>query len=664
MSRRKLTYKLCKEVALKYNHKSELRLNDDSVYVRIIEKKWLELLSHMTKPVNKNIIWTHEKCKEEILKLKYYNELQGTVLYNVIKKNGWVDELTGHLIKVCRKPFTKEEIFEESLRYQTRNDFRVGSPGAYGAARRLNIMGEVTKHMGKSKCEKQYTKEEILNSAKKYNNQKDWYNNEPPIFRCAAGYNKKNSSNEDKEFWNSCVEHMEFIFKPNGWWTLERCKEEAMKYSTKKEFRDKSHAYDVIIKNGWWDELCGHITSNRKRNGYWTYEICKETALKYNDRDELSKKEGACYSIITKSGWLELISHIEKKTTLFNRFIYAFEFPDNHVYVGLTYNLNKRKSDHLTTEKRVSPVVEHMKKTGLNYTFKNVFGEPFPKDVAGEMEKRALQNYTEKGWIPLNKAKPGGLGGMKLLWSLEKIREELKGVKTLSEAKKKIPPHAFYNIRKYGWWDEICSQLIIDVRTIWTLETATKELEKYKTRSEVRNNAYGLYKFISKNNLLHLVPKPQRKFLLKDKYTKEEVYEKCLRFSKCEDIMKSDREYYTCAKNNGWWEDIVELIKKKRGIKSKYSYEECLNTALKYQDKSIFKKENSGMYGVMMKIGWWKEMSKHMKKRPNRVESYTHEMVKQLSVKCTKRGEFKKKYSGAYKYVKRHGLMDELFPIK
>ena len=110
-----------------------------------------------------------------------------------------------------------------------------------------------------------------------------------------------------KKGWTELTKHLEYRFKPNGYWTYERCTEESKKYSTYKEFRENSHAYNVIIKNGWWDELCGHLTTNKKSTGYWTYENCKKTALKYNNRKELCKNEGACYSKIKKNGWNELL---------------------------------------------------------------------------------------------------------------------------------------------------------------------------------------------------------------------------------------------------------------------------------------------------------------------------------------------------------------------
>lgn len=564
------------------------------------------------------------------------------------------------------RKWTYEKIKEESLKYTTRNDFRLGSSGAHSAARKMGIMSEVTEHMGKSKCERQYTKEEILKSARKYKNQRDWKDNEVSIFRCAQGYKKPNKSKEEMEFWFECISHMEYIFKPNGYWTYERCKEVSKKFKTLKELREDTQHHEVyqrIYKNGW-TELLSHMEHSKKPDGYWTYENCRKTALKYDDRGELSKNEGACYSTITKNNWYELISHIPKKSSSFKRYIYAFEFPDNHVYVGLTHNLNKRKFNHLNDYRGTSPVFKHIKETGLDYEFKVVFDEPFHKDVASEMEGKVLDDYISRGWVPLNKAKPGALGGSRKIWTYEKIKEVLKGIETITEAKNKLPNHVFPIIRENGWVGDFIKPLIDDSgRIMWTVELALEKVKEYSVRKELQRDFPGLHKFLFKNGLIDLIPKtkPRKKHLLKDKYTKEEVYEYCLKFPNAEDIKNTNREYYTCAKKNGWWDDIVQLVKKKRGIKSKYSYEDCLTTTLSYKHKSDFQEENSGMFKVILKNGWWEEMSKHMVPKPR--DRYSMEEILEICKGFKTRSSLCDSKPGVYKYIKRHNLIDELFPI-
>jgi predicted GIY-YIG superfamily endonuclease len=680
MGPRKLTYELCKEVISKYETYTELYKNDISIIMKVKQKKWDELLSHFG-PIysNKNPKWTYERCKEEVSKFTYLSELQGTSVSHALVREGWFDELTSHLIRTQRKPYTIEEVLNESIKYKTRDNFRVGSAGAYNAAKRLNIMLEATKHMGKSPNEKQYTKEETLESARRYKYQRDWKNSERSIYNSAKAYDNPNNP-EKREFWLECISHMDYIYKPNGYWTYERCVEISKKFKTRKDFREDSEfgvVYDRIKINKW-DELLSHLEYLRKPKGYWTYEKCKEVALKYEYLSDFYNEYGTALIKIRKNKWTELISHLKHKSTNQSRYIYAFEFPDNHVYVGLTYNLEKRLSDHLTTKRAKSPVLAHKEKTGLDFVYKKVYEEKFHKDIAGEMENRAMVYYKNNGWVLLNKAKAGGLGSDKIKWSYEKIKQVLNDVKTLTEARNILPQHVFTVIRKKGWWDDFITPLVNDTgRVKWTVELAMEEIKKYKTRREIQLNANGLYKFLSANDLLKHIPTVDSWFntiKVKDMFTKEEVYEFFLQFNSGEKARKNNHSYYTCAKENNWLKDITRLLKEKRGpvkIKKRkgvptiqYTKEMCIERALNYIHKSEFTKENGGMYSACIKNGWWEDVSKHMVKKPNRVETYTHEKVKELSIGLKHRSEFQEKYSGAFKYASKHGLLDELFPVK
>ena len=65
---------------------------------------------------------TYEECKEAVSKLTYHNELQGTSLISVMKKNGWWDDLTSNLIRVRNdEGFSKEEIQKEGIDKVSKN---------------------------------------------------------------------------------------------------------------------------------------------------------------------------------------------------------------------------------------------------------------------------------------------------------------------------------------------------------------------------------------------------------------------------------------------------------------------------------------------------------------------------------------------------------------
>ncbi len=71
--------------------------------------------------------------------------------------------------------------------------------------------------------------------------------------------------------------------KSNGYWTKERCAEEALKYKTKTEFRKGSPgAESASIKNGWVDAVCGHMLSPQYPKGHWqSFDNCRLESLKY-----------------------------------------------------------------------------------------------------------------------------------------------------------------------------------------------------------------------------------------------------------------------------------------------------------------------------------------------------------------------------------------------
>ena len=94
-------------------------------------------------------------------------------------------------------------------------------------------------------------------------------------------------------------------------WTKEKCLEESLKYDNKKDFRKNyGTAYAVSIKNKWM-EIFSHMIEKKNPNGYWTKEKCLEEALKYNTRSSFQKSCGVAYRKCRINKWLDEI-FIEK----------------------------------------------------------------------------------------------------------------------------------------------------------------------------------------------------------------------------------------------------------------------------------------------------------------------------------------------------------------
>ena len=77
--------------------------------------------------------------------------------------------------------------------------------------------------------------------------------------------------------------------KENKKWNKEKCLIEALKYGSRGEFRKYSgSAYGRALKEKWMDEICVHMIFIKYPKGYWTKEKCQEEAMNINLKNYLS----------------------------------------------------------------------------------------------------------------------------------------------------------------------------------------------------------------------------------------------------------------------------------------------------------------------------------------------------------------------------------------
>jgi predicted GIY-YIG superfamily endonuclease len=98
----------------------------------------------------------------------------------------------------------------------------------------------------------------------------------------------------------------------------------------------------------------------------------------------------------------------------YNRCIYSYEFPDNHVYVGLTCNLIRRQYDRNSDSG--DSVTRYINESGL-IPIRKQLTEYIPVKDAIKMELKILNDYVDKGWIALNRIKTGGTGSSRFFVS-------------------------------------------------------------------------------------------------------------------------------------------------------------------------------------------------------------------------------------------------------
>jgi hypothetical protein len=192
------------------------------------------------------------------------------------------------------------------LKYNSLSEWRVNNKKAYEAAYSRNLLEKICKTFGwKNNLPHGYwTKEKSIEDANKYKTITEWRKNSScygAIFR--------------KGWIEECTKHMNKIKqKPNGYWTKEKCLEEAKKYPSISKWQQQSpSSYISSVKLGFKNECCLHMKTTRKPKGYWTKEKCVEDALKYETKVEWERNSGG-YMASGKNKWTEeCCRHMKKR---------------------------------------------------------------------------------------------------------------------------------------------------------------------------------------------------------------------------------------------------------------------------------------------------------------------------------------------------------------
>ena len=342
------------EVALKYGNKRDFKKNCAAAYESLRKNGWLNsACTHMIN-IAHPIKWTKELCRKEALKYNTKIEFKKKCSwgYVVAKQNGWLDEITSHVVKykhIQPTKWTKEMCYAEASKFMNRNEFHLNSTKAYAASVRNKWLNDVCKHM--------------------------------------------NTPYENR-------------FK----WSKEQINQISLNYTYRKDFqRENRNAYYSALHNGWLDDVCKHMTYQKLPNGYWhNFDNCKAEALKYSTKTEFVRGSQHVYNIALKYKWIDdICGHMKPIGDRYNKCIYSYEFSDNHVYVGLTRNIEIREQSRRKNNN--DAVTKHINETGLQ-PIRKLLTEYIPVDMAIILEGEYLKKYINSGWKPLNRSKTGGIG--------------------------------------------------------------------------------------------------------------------------------------------------------------------------------------------------------------------------------------------------------------
>jgi len=348
------------------------------------------------------------------------------------------------------------------------------------------------------KTNKFWTKEKCLEEALKYKTKTEFQK------KSGSAYNHSLK----RKFINEICMHMVEKKKFNGYWTKEKCLEEALKYKTRTEFKKFSPSpFSKSEKNKWLDEICLHMKKKKKINGYWTKEKCLEEALKYKTKTEYQKNSTSSYISARLNNWLdEICKHMIIIGNKKFRCIYSYEFSDNYVYVGLTFSLNARQNSRNSDQN--DPVTKHILLTKLTPIRKQLTNY-LPIDVAIKLEGEILNKYKNENWNILNSIKTGGIGGYTLYWTKEKCIEAANKCKTTHEFIEKYCG-AYYSSLKNKWINDVTLNLEKSksgLKIKYTYEFCEKIALKYKSKEDLKHDNFNVYQAIVRNKWLNIICK-------------------------------------------------------------------------------------------------------------------------------------------------------------
>lgn len=204
------------------------------------------------------------------------------------------------------------------LKYKSFAEWSNAEPSAYESARVKGLFGKIAEITGWALPKKQnrkphgyWTKEKAIENAKLYTRRIDWEKTKGSSYGVAK-YNG---------WYDECVAHMDETLKPSGYWTLERCIEDAKQYEYKEDWKTayligkSTGAYNAARKNKEWFLLCtAHMKQKIKPSGYWTKERCIEEAKKYTKPNDWIKGNQTSHNRSKKMGWFEeATKHMIKK---------------------------------------------------------------------------------------------------------------------------------------------------------------------------------------------------------------------------------------------------------------------------------------------------------------------------------------------------------------
>lgn len=546
--------------------------------------------------------------------------------------------------------WTREKCYEEAQNCNSRSEFKRSCPYGYSSARKHGWLDEYTWF---SPARKRvpvgyWTYERCFEEAKKHRSLKEFEENASGARQYAA-----------KMGWIKDYVWFEKPFR----WTKELCEKEAKRFTTRQEFYTISkNAYAAAVKYGWLDSFTW-LESIVRPNGYWTKERCEEEARNYSSKKEFLKGCPAAHAAAAKRGWLDdFVWLVDKRIDIIKDkidsvYVYVFE-ETKFAYVGRTLIRRQKKRDreHIFNQENDN-VARYAKKMNVPVPPMTILETNLTLEEGLDREDYWRNWYEKQGYTMLNRLATGigkgSLGGISHgKWNRNTCYKEAQKYKSCSEFEK-ANGSAYDAARRNGWikdykWFEVLWE------PKWDESSCYQEAKKYKTRGEFMKSSPSAY------NIAH-----RRKWIenygwldSRIKYPRgywndyDRCYQEARRYVSRIDFQNGNKSAYVSARKHGWLDDYKWF--KEKAKNNFWNRETCFNEAMKYNNSTEFARKAVRAYDLSRSNGWIKDYTWFTK--PFR---WTRELCEKEARKYRKRSQMKANSPSAYTKAKENGWLDD-----
>jgi hypothetical protein len=204
----------------------------------------------------------------------------------------------------------------------------------------------------------------------------------------------------------------------------------------------------------------------------------------------------------------------------------------------------------------------------------------------------------------------GKLKKSEFYWTKERCIESALEYNRRNEWRHK-KPLAYKIARKNGWFDECTAHMgkLKKSEFYWTKEKCFESALEYNRRTHWMQKRPLAYKTARKNNWLEECTAHMENLRkMKSYWTKEKCIESAMKYKRKYEWRKKEKGAYYAARENNWFEECVEHMVKDL----KWTKEKCIASAVKFNTKTDWINSEGHAYAAARKYNWLTECTAHM----------------------------------------------------